>query len=112
MILKTSIGIGGWAISFSADAALKAMHTSPYWANHLDDVVVGIVAACLLVVLEGDIQSCGQQHIILLLADGRIGNVDITESILPPQPLVQLGHRPKVEYRAIFPNITEVRISI
>jgi hypothetical protein len=47
LILKTiGVGIGGWAVSFSADAVLKAVHASPFWANYLDDVIVGIVAAC------------------------------------------------------------------
>jgi hypothetical protein len=47
LILQTiGVGIGGWAVSFSADAILKAVHASPFWANYLDDVIVGIVAAC------------------------------------------------------------------
>jgi hypothetical protein len=46
LILKTiGVGIAGWAVSFSADATLKAVHASPFWANYLDDVIVGIVAA-------------------------------------------------------------------
>jgi hypothetical protein len=47
LIRKTiAVGIAGWAVSFSADAALKAVHASPFWANYLDDVIVGIAAAC------------------------------------------------------------------
>ena len=46
LILKTiSAGIAGMAVSFSADATLKAVHASPFWANYLDDVIVGTVAA-------------------------------------------------------------------
>jgi hypothetical protein len=41
-----AVGIAGWAVSFSADAVLKAVHASPFWANYLDDVIVGAVAAC------------------------------------------------------------------
>jgi len=40
-----AVGIAGWAVSFFADALLKVFHASPFWANYLDDVIVGIAAA-------------------------------------------------------------------
>jgi hypothetical protein len=47
LIVKTiGVSIAAMAVSFSADAILKAVHASPFWANYLDDLIVGIFAAC------------------------------------------------------------------
>ena len=43
-----------------------------------------------------------------LAARGRIGDVDISERVLPSQPFADLGHRAEIEGRAVFAGVIEV----
>src|SRR5689334_15014599 len=58
---------------------------------------------------KGNIQARGQQNVILALAGRRVGDIDITERILPAQPLVDLGDGSQVESAAKFSRLIEIR---
>lgn len=54
--------------------------------------------------------SPGSEQDVVLLASRRgIGDVDIAERVLPSQPLVDLGHRPKIESGPLFATLAQFR---
>ena len=55
-----------------------------------------------------DVQPGGEDHVVVLRASGWIRYVDISELILPAQPLLDLGDRAHVEGEAIFARLLEI----
>src|SRR4051794_24267886 len=65
-------------------------------------------AASFCSVGEGDIHAGGEDDVILLLSAGRIRDVNVTERVLPSQPLAKFRHGSEVEGRVIFAEVVHV----
>src|SRR6478672_5845810 len=62
---------------------------------------------------ERNVQSRGQQHIVLLRPHWWVGDVDISELVLPPEPLADLRHCTQAEREAVFtPVFLEIRVEV
>src|SRR5438270_7311227 len=61
---------------------------------------------------EGNIQARGQQHVILLRPDRRIGNVDIAKLVLPAEPLADLGDGAEGEGETVVARVLDIGIEI
>ena len=66
---------------------------------------IGVSAFPAASVREREVQAGGQQNIVLLGARGRIGHVDVSERILPSQPLADLGHGAEIERASVLARV-------
>ena len=56
-----------------------------------------------------DVQAGGEDQIVVLGASGRIRDVDVSELILPSEPLVELRDRANSEREAVLARLLQVR---
>src|SRR5690242_3844331 len=61
---------------------------------------------------ERNVEPGSQKQVILLLAGGWIGHVNIGKRVLPSQPFADLGHGAEIEGGAVLARIVEVGIEI
>ena len=58
------------------------------------------------------VQARGQDDIVLFLPGGRIGDINVSEGILPSEPFVDLGHGPKIKHSAILAGVAQVGVEV
>ena len=59
-----------------------------------------------------NIQTGGEDHVVLFCAGRRIGHVDVAELILPAEPLADLSNCAEIEGPAILAGVLQIGIEI
>jgi len=59
--------------------------------------------------IERDVQPGGEDHVVVLGTGGRIRDVDVSELILPSEPLVELRDRVNSERESVLARLLQVR---
>src|SRR5438105_10364521 len=75
------------------------------WLRFSRNALEGLVAS---LVSKGYVQPRGHNNVILLLARRRISHKNVSECVLPAQPLADFGHRAKVECGTVLTRIAQV----
>ncbi len=99
--------MGGHGPFRGLDAPLALRSLYPEWRPDGKDP-----ATLNVLVRERNVQTRCIQDVILLLARGRVAHIDVSESILPTEPLAELGHGTEIERRAIVTRTAEIGIKV